>query len=234
MTGFRPWSRRGAAGAVRPAAARHVPILQPVLEVDPLDGFTLWPVAEVGPWLALSGALTAAEVGTAVARIAAYHHVDDRTVWPEDDDPLTAVLPVAAAGPEPGALVVPGGLRLTDPGTGARVDPGCCSGLEDWRAWYEIPSGASPDQGHDPDPWVEHRRDGTIRVWADEERGAHVDVRVDELMRLVDGVSADLAGFLRVLRTWADGVVPAAADGLVESLDRHLQVSEPGARAATP
>ncbi|MEU4645728.1 hypothetical protein [Micromonospora sp. NPDC023814] len=76
---------------------------------------------------------------------------------------------------------------------------------------------------------MEHRADGTIRVWADEERGAHVDVGVDELLRLVDGVRADLAGFLRELRTWADEVVPAAADGLVESLDRHLQVSAPGA-----
>jgi hypothetical protein len=232
VRGFRTGAKRGATGTPRPAAARHVPILQPVLEVDPLDGFTLWPVAEVGPWLALSGALTAAEVGTAVARIAAYNHVDDRTVWPGDDDPLTAVLPVVAAGPEPGSLLVPGGLRLTDPGTGARIDPGCCSGLEDWRAWYEIPSGASPDQGHDPDPWVEHRADGTIRVWADEERSAHVDTRIDELMGLLDGVQADLAGFLGRLRAWADEVVPSGADALVANLDRHLQVSGPGDGAA--
>ncbi|MGW4498811.1 hypothetical protein ACWENR_09345 [Micromonospora sp. NPDC004336] len=214
-----------------PAAARHAPILQPVLEVDFLDGFTLWPVAEVGPWLALSGTLTAAEVGTAVARMAAYNHVDDRTVWPQGDDPSSAVLPLVAAGPEPGSLVVPGGLRLTDPGTGARIDPGCCCGLEDWRCWYDIPSGASPDQGHDPAPWVEHRADGTIRVWADEERSAHVDTHVDELPGLVDGVRADLAAFLGALRTWADEVVPAGADALVESLDRHLQISAPGSWA---
>ncbi|MGK5521613.1 hypothetical protein ACSNN9_19985 [Micromonospora sp. URMC 107] len=218
------------AGPLRPASARHLPLLQPVLEVGPLDPLPSWPVADVGPWLALSGALTAAEVGAAVARIAAYNHLDDRTVWPGDDDPLTAVLPVAAAGPEPGALVVPGGLRLTDPGTGARVDPGCCSDLNDWREWYRIPAGASPDLGHDPDPWVERRPGGTLRVWADEQGGSWVDVPVDELTRLVDGVQVDLTGFLRALRSWAEDVVPAGADALVASLDRHLRVSGPGTR----
>lgn len=227
MTG--PRAPGGRAVRSRSASSRRVPRLQPVLEVGRVDDFPLWPVADVGPWLALSDALTADEVGAAVARIAAYNHLDDRTVWPGDDDPLTAVLPVVAAGPEPGSLVVPGGLRLTDPVTGARVDPGCCSGLEDWREWYEIPAGRSPDLGHDPDPWVERRPGGTVRVWADEEGSSWVDTHVEDLTGLVDGVRADLAGFLRALRSWADDVVPAGADKLVANLDRHLRVSEPDA-----
>jgi hypothetical protein len=209
-----------------------VPLLEPVLEVGDLGGFTLWPVADVGLWLALSDALTAPEMGAAMARIAAYNHLDDRIAWPGGDDPLTALRPVVAADPEPGSLVAPGGLRLTDPATGARSDPGCCSGLEDWREWYGIPAGVSPHLGHDPDPWVEHRTDGTIRVWADEEHSSHVDVRVDDVTGLVDGAQADLAGFLRRLRTWAEAIVPAGADALVRNLDHHLQVSRPTARQA--
>lgn len=46
--------------------------MQPVVEVYAMDGFALWPVAEVGSfgYLALSGELTPLEVGTAVMRIA--------------------------------------------------------------------------------------------------------------------------------------------------------------------
>ncbi|WP_433393300.1 hypothetical protein [Micromonospora sp. KLBMP9576] len=208
-------------------AARHPPVLQPVLEVAPLGDFTLWPVTDVEGWLVLSGALSAPEVGTAVARIAAYNHLDERTTWPGGTDPLTAVRPVVAAGPEPGALLVPGGLRLSDPGTGARVEPGCCNGVEDWREWYGLRAGALLDLGHDPTPWAEPRPDGTLRVWADEEGSSWVDTDLDELTGLLDGVRADLAGFLRALRSWADDVVPAAATDLVASLDRHLQVTGP-------
>ncbi|MFC8428239.1 hypothetical protein [Streptomyces sp. NPDC057253] len=56
--------------------------LQPVLEISASDGFTLWPVAESMPYgfLPLSGALDAAEVGTAVMRIA-----DANSIDPEED-----------------------------------------------------------------------------------------------------------------------------------------------------
>ncbi|MEU0400556.1 hypothetical protein ABZ318_09920 [Streptomyces sp. NPDC006197] len=57
-------------------------VLQPVLEVRPSDGFTLWPVAESAPYgfLPLSGTLGPAEVGTAVMRIADCNDID-----PEND-----------------------------------------------------------------------------------------------------------------------------------------------------
>lgn len=46
--------------------------IQPVLEIYALDGFDLWPVAEIEPFdfLPLSGGLSPAELRTAVMRIA--------------------------------------------------------------------------------------------------------------------------------------------------------------------
>ncbi|MFE7546504.1 hypothetical protein [Streptomyces gardneri] len=61
-------------------------VMQPVLEIYTPGGFDLWPVAEIEPFgfLPLSGALSPAEVGTAVMRIA---DCNDSDLDRNDSDP---------------------------------------------------------------------------------------------------------------------------------------------------
>ncbi|MCI4079415.1 hypothetical protein MRQ86_03465 [Streptomyces sp. MMS21 TC-5] len=69
--------------------------IQPVLEIRAPDGFALWPVAGAEPYgfLRLSGALSPAEVGTAVMSIAACNDCEpDDGLPPRPADPLGAFL----------------------------------------------------------------------------------------------------------------------------------------------
>ncbi|GAA1819274.1 hypothetical protein HC028_10755 [Planosporangium flavigriseum] len=105
-------------------------LLQPVIQVVPLNGFALWPISTAGGWLALSEGLSADQVGSAVAAIAAYNHHHRHTDWQAVQDPMETVRHLVNIDPEAGALVVAGGLRLTDDIGGVTIDPGCCCGLE--------------------------------------------------------------------------------------------------------
>ncbi|TQK44814.1 hypothetical protein FBY35_6341 [Streptomyces sp. SLBN-118] len=69
-------------------------VVQPVLEICAPDGFALWPIAEFESYgfLPLSGALSPAETGKAVMRIADYNDVD-----PEDDSPPRPADPLGAS-----------------------------------------------------------------------------------------------------------------------------------------
>ena len=66
--------------------------MQPVLETYAPDGFALWPVAEGEPfrYLALSGELAAAEVETAVMRIAQCNDIDPDPLAGDDRPPRPA------------------------------------------------------------------------------------------------------------------------------------------------
>ncbi|WP_406113280.1 hypothetical protein [Kitasatospora purpeofusca] len=64
-------------------------VMQPVLDYWDSDGFDLWPVAEVDPYLPLHGRLTPAEVGTAVMRIVAFNDLDPEPPWRPGGPPVT-------------------------------------------------------------------------------------------------------------------------------------------------
>ncbi|MFI9367002.1 hypothetical protein ACIG5E_39120 [Kitasatospora sp. NPDC053057] len=142
--------------------------MQPVLVIYAPDGFSLWPVAETESdgYLALSGALGPAEVGTAVKCIAECNDID-----PEEDgrpprpaDPLDAFLH--------GLLTMDGtyasgGLRVTDTTTGTTLLPGCCNGMSEWRDWLRVVDGAGRASfGHDPSPLAERLGD-IVRLTVD-------------------------------------------------------------------
>ncbi|MCY9785293.1 hypothetical protein KIK06_15525 [Nocardiopsis sp. EMB25] len=100
-------------------------VMQPVLEVRPSDGFTLWPVDGSAPYgfLALDGALGPAGIGTAVMSVAAHNDVDpgeDRPSRP--DEPLDGFLHGLLTMDE---LFAAGGLRVTDTVSGTTLVPGC-------------------------------------------------------------------------------------------------------------
>nr|WP_202501473.1 hypothetical protein [Streptomyces sp. SID5785] len=185
----------------------------------------MWPVAARAPFtfLELGAAMTPDEVGTAVMSLAACNDVE-----PDDAGPprpagaldgflhgLLTLDPLFAAG----------GLRVTDTRTGVRLDPGCCTGLEDRGDWWAVVDETRPAAwfGHDPTPAAE--RDGaTIRLTVDAEaaRPERIEVSAAALRGLLAGVEDDLAGFLRLAGAWADERLPGHADRVRAALARAL------------
>jgi hypothetical protein len=209
-----------------------------VLETSETAGFTAWPIAEPPAGdhvLALSGQMTPAEVGTAMAVIFRYddipagpigelHHLLDRHL-------------VAA-----GALIAPGGLRVRDMTTGAEILPGCCCGLGNWREWRNVlHKGEDLWLGHDPGTDLEYVV-GTVRLR--QEPGARslpsstnpsssnpsrneVEIRLDEVPALLIAAHLRLRGFLDLVRRWAGEAAPQAADRLVTILDESFDIHAP-------
>jgi hypothetical protein len=210
-----------------------VPTIDVVLESAHSVTSAPWPVADVRAfgWVAVSGRMTAAEVGTVLATMAVYEGLVGR----EDEDEAAAgaedlVRGLVAAE----ELSAPGGLRLRDEGTGAEVVPGCCSGVKDWREWYDLADGGEgPWLGHDPAPWCE--RDGEVlRVWPDGPLagvapigavGRPVEVGLAELPGLLSGVRADLRGFLARTEEWAARHAAGLGGSLIAKLDAELRIS---------
>ncbi|GAB2665404.1 hypothetical protein [Kribbella swartbergensis] len=127
-----------------------------------------------------------------------------------------------------------GGLRLSDLDTGARVDPGCCLLLEDWRSWVGVDRGAYPDLGHDG-PWADFDDEG-LTVWpagGEDHRdsfvreGLPVRVRRGQVPELLRSVQNDLIGLLGCLGRWAQENCPQHADALVTLADRVFAVRRP-------
>lgn len=188
--------------------------LQPVLETYRADGFTLWPVAapRAENLLALSGDMREAELGTALAVIAEYN---------SDDGPRT-IRTLADAE----CLVAPGGLRILDTATGIAVTPGCCSGIEDWRDWFDLLDGAQPWLGHSPTPKIDHDGD-LVRLWPDEDDtfGRPVELTQTALSELLQAAHNDLLGFLRLAGEWAERVDSVAAPRFTAKLDEHWHIT---------
>ena len=218
----------------------HTPgviVVQPVLEVYAPDDFALWPVAGTEPYgfMPLSGALTPAEVGTAVMRIARCNDVG-----PESEgqparpaDPIGAFLHGLLTMDD---LFVPGGLRVTDTATGVTLLPGCCNGLEERGAWLEVLDGDGwASFGHDPSPSAE-RLGGRVRLAVDVDRDDSpvIELSTGELRRLLAGAERDLADFLGLAATWAARQLPGHALQVTAALARALVLPVPDVPAAPP
>ncbi|WP_343230746.1 hypothetical protein [Yinghuangia seranimata] len=198
--------------------------MQPVLETVPSRDFALWPVAAPGRvgFTPLHAGLTSEEVGAALMRIAFSNDIDPEHDGrpPRPDDPVGAFLHGLLTVDTPFAA---GGMRVTDTSTGVEFLPGCCNGLEDWRAWYDVLDGGSASFGHDPDPLAERVGD-TVRLTVDCERpdSPVVELPTDALRDLLAGAGRDLADFLALAATWADEHVPDHAASLTTALGRAL------------
>ncbi|WP_406054354.1 hypothetical protein OG462_03610 [Streptomyces sp. NBC_01077] len=209
-------------------------VMQPVLEIYTPDGFDLWPVAEIDPFgfLPLHGALSSAEVGTAMMRIADCNDSDpdgDRPPRPADafgsflhglltfDDPIAA-----------------GGLRVSDNSTGVVFLPGCCDGLEDWRNWHHlIEEGSLLGFGHDPVSPIAERFGETVRLTVNAEQNDSpvIELSVTELRHLLDGAGRDLADFLGLAAGWASRYLPDHSASVTAALARVLDLPAPPAQS---
>jgi hypothetical protein len=203
---------------------------QPVVEVYASDGFTLWPVAEVTSFghLALSGELTALEVGTVVMRIASCNDIDpeDGDRPPRPTDPLGTFLHGLLTFD---TLFAAGGLRVTDSATGVVFLPGCCNGLEDWREWHQVLDGNGQVWfGHDPDPRAE-RLGEAVRLTVDAEQNDSpvIELPAADFRRLLAGAEHDLTDFLALAADWAAQHLPRHAAPVTAALARALNLPTP-------
>ncbi|PZG18520.1 hypothetical protein C1J01_14810 [Nonomuraea aridisoli] len=192
-------------------------VMDAVLETYDAEGFTAWPIAEPPDdrILALSGGLTPAEVGTAMAVIVAYAGFPAE---PVADLHLTLDRHLVEAE----CLIAPGGVRVTDTVTGARILPGCCCGLESWREWADVLHGESPWLGHGPDTDLEHTGEA---VRLRQEPSHQVELPLADLPGLLSDVHAGLRGFLELVGAWAGETCPRAAGRLVAVLDESFHVT---------
>jgi hypothetical protein len=211
-------------------------LLEPVVETFNVIGFAAWPVTEPTPdrRLRLSGGMSAEDVGAAIAVMVPQHLLETHNHPGQAPDLIRSLT-------HEECLIATGGLLLTNTATGIIIPPGCCGGVEDWRAWTEISSGGQPWLGHSPAPWVEHL-DSHVRVWAD---GGNNEIKPDnepsvlipltELADLLHSVQRDLQGFVDAVTHWAAGLAPDVAADLVTQLDQSFRITEPlDSTAATP
>ncbi|PKT67694.1 hypothetical protein CW362_39080 [Streptomyces populi] len=204
-------------------------VSRPVLEVLPPPDFALWLVIDATPYdfLPLHGGLASAEIGTAIASIAQHNAVaPEENRPPASADPLDDFLRGLLTTDR---VHVPGGLRVTDTGTGFTLLPGCCTGLEERGDWLEVLDGNGwACFGHDPSPVAERVGDA-VRLTVDEEGAdsAVTEVRVDELRRSLGEAELDLIGFLHLAAVWAAEHVPDHAQEVTEVLARALGLPAP-------
>ncbi|MEU1593014.1 hypothetical protein ABZ468_09140 [Streptomyces sp. NPDC005708] len=205
--------------------------MQPVLEMNPTQGFDLWPVAEIESldFLPLSGELSPTEVGTAVMRIAGCNDVD-----PDGDQPpppATALDSFLHGLLTFDTLFVAGGLRVADDATGVTFLPGCCDGLEDWRDWQRfVDVGGLLGFGHDPVSPIAERFGDTVRltVNAHQSDSPVIELSVTDLRHLLVGVERDLVDFLALAADWASRHLPDHCSAVTAALARVLDLPAPG------
>ncbi|MFI6601417.1 hypothetical protein ACIBHX_34650 [Nonomuraea sp. NPDC050536] len=202
-------------------------VIDAVLETGATTGFTAWPVAEPAKdrFLALSGQMSQAEVGTAMAVIFRYGDIPTAPIS-DLHDLLDRHLAEAEA------LLAPGGLRVRDATANAEILPGCCCGLESWREWRNVLHKKDIWLGHDPGTDLEYLA-GVVRLQQESDpRALHspnheVEIHLDDLPALLATVHLRLQGFLGLVHQWASETTPRAADRLVAILDENFEISSP-------
>lgn len=193
------------------------------------EGFDLWPVAEAEPYgfLPLSGALSPAEVGTAVMAIAACNDwAPDGGLPPRPADPLAAFLHGLLTVED---LFASGGLRVTDTVHGRTLVPGCCNGIDERSDWGEVVDGSGRASfGHDPSPLAERRGERVrLTVDADQDDSPVIELPVTELRGLLSRAERDLAQFVHLVGPWAARHVPGHAAATTAAVARALAVPAP-------
>lgn len=202
--------------------------IQPVLEIRAPDGFALWPVAGAEPYgfLRLSGALSPAEVGTAVMSIAACNDGEpDDGRPPRPADPLGAFLHGLLTLDD---LFASGGLRVNDTVHGRTLLPGCCNAMDERSDWAEVVDGSGRATfGHDPLPLAERLGDRVrLTVDSDQDDSPVIELPVTRLHHLLACAERDLTDFAHLVGPWAARHVPGRAAATTAAVARALAVRQ--------
>ncbi|MCX2947328.1 hypothetical protein ORI60_03175 [Lentzea sp. NEAU-D7] len=166
-----------------------------------------------GDVVALSGRMSREEFDRVLTAIAEYGSDDDAECGPAR---LRALVDAEM-------IVMAGGLEVRDTGTGVRVGPGCCAGLESWRDWARLLDSEVPWLGRSPTPGVELAA-GAVRVRPDEERPDDPACEIADLAGHLERVRQDLIGFLELVRRWTPHDLGGA---LAARFDEDFVISAP-------
>jgi hypothetical protein len=198
-----------------------MPRLETVFDA-PERGTTRWPweVAAFAPASRqpLGRSMSQEELGAVVARLVSDNVLPD---GPSVAETLTPLL-------EREALALSGGLRVLS--DSATIEPGCCSGVENWRDWYRVlDGGRSPWLGHHPTPWLERVGDHVV-VWAEgglkgAPEGPSIQFSEAELKTALEQVRVDLDSFVSQVRIWSSRIGFEETERLSALLTRSLRVT---------
>jgi len=204
------------------------PELHPVVEAPWFEGVPPWPwpIADCKPFsfIRLSGDMTDLEVGSVMAQFVGCNDAES--------EPTVAGLLTAEIERE--AVSLSSGIQVS--GSGREINPSCCSGLEEWREWFEcLTSGRSPWMGHDPTPWIE-RAGNIVRVWSDggynltpKADAFAIEFERDRFVAELKRVEQELRAFLLRVGAWAEAVGFQDGPALCRLLDVHMRITEPAA-----
>lgn len=177
---------------------------------DPRPGTSTHPLREP-ELLRLSGAMNPLDVGAAIAEIChcAFH---DRPIGADASDVLRTWI-------DSDSRIVAGGIEAVLPR--ARIEPGCCCGLETWREWTRFADGGDPPWwGHDMDGEA-NRVDGRIVL---SQRGESVAYDVVDVQSELRAVARDLDAFVERAADWSRAVAPDIESELRASLRSFLSL----------
>ncbi|MGI5152934.1 hypothetical protein ACQEVC_42230 [Plantactinospora sp. CA-294935] len=197
-------------------------VVDVVLETYDVLEFTAWPIAEPSSdrRLVLSGQMSPAEVGTAIAVIFSYNRISVDSVRDLTADLLDEHLAEAEA------LIAPGGLCFRDTTTHVQVAPGCCFGLENWRDWWDVARGQDLWLGHDPTPQLEHHDQAICLRQSDQDDSQFIEIPLNELPSLLISAQQQLSSFLTLVQQWTTNTAPSLTNRLVAALDEHLRINK--------
>jgi hypothetical protein len=191
--------------------------IEAVIEVCLMDNDPLWPLSSDPPFsfLRLHSGSASDEVGMVMQTACAYGQGEILSS-------ITETLEVFLSQER---FVMPGGLQFVEDGV-AKVVPGCCCGLENWREWLNVPYGQKFIwAGHDPSPSVEYFEQG-IRIWQDEkgEEIPFIEFTREEMESLLKKTEADLKGFLVQLEKWTAYIAPEFEQRIVSFFAEHMHI----------
>ena len=189
--------------------------IEAVIEINPFDGKPPWAIASSPnfSFLRLFFGITDKEIGDIMLTACTYNSIE---ICTSANETLTAFISED--------FVLPGGLQFLE-NNQVKIYPGCCSGLEDWRDWLEVPSGETVWAGHDPSPGVEFINEG-IRVWQDEKGDDvdFIDFKFDEMRELLEKVENDLKEFVVRLEKWCDLIAPSLKQKIVQHFVANMHI----------
>ncbi|MDW5328367.1 hypothetical protein [Plantactinospora sp. KLBMP9567] len=197
-------------------------VVDVVLETYDVLEFAAWPIAEPSSdrLLMLSGQMSPAEVGTAIAVIVSYNQISVDSIRDLTADLLNEHLAEAEA------LIAPGGLRFRDTTTDVQVAPGCCFGLENWRDWWDVARGQDLWLGHDPTPQLEFHDQAIWLRQSDQDSSQFIEIPLNELPSLLISAQQQLSTFLTLVQRWTTNTAPSLTNRLVAALDEHLRINQ--------
>ena len=123
--------------------------------------------------------------------------------------------------------VMGGGLAVID--DPIEFYPACCSGLEDWRDWFDALKGEGPQWlgGHEPDQWLEIV--GEHAQIHSESAESHEVLKVDllTLKLALEQAERELVEAVGRIHEVAQAVLPQHADKLISRITGWFDVKMP-------